>query len=58
MWHVWETGELRTGYGGRPEGKRPPGRPKHLWEDNNKVNFQEVVFKGMDWIDLAQDKEM
>jgi len=42
---------------GKPEGKRPPGRPRRRWEDNIKVDLQEVGCGGMDWIDLAQDME-
>jgi len=40
---------------GKPEGKRLPGRPRRRWEDNIKVDFQEVGCGGMDWIELAQD---
>jgi hypothetical protein len=40
-----------------PEGKRPPGRPKHSWEDNIKLDLQEVEWRGMDWIELDQDKD-
>ena len=40
---------------GKPEGKRPLGRPRHRWEDNIKMGLQEVGGGGMDWIDLAQD---
>jgi len=40
---------------GKPEGKRPLGRPRCGWEDNIK-GLQEVVCGGMDWIDLAQDR--
>jgi hypothetical protein len=36
------------------EGKRPLGRPRHRWEDNIKMDLQEVGFGGMDWIELAQ----
>jgi hypothetical protein len=36
-------------------GKRPIGRPRHRWEDNIKMNLQEVGCGGMDWIKLAQD---
>jgi len=43
-------------FGGKPEGKRPLGRPRHRWEDNIKVDFQEVGCGGMDWIELAQDR--
>ena len=38
---------------GKPEGKRPLGRPRHRWEDNIKMNIQEVGCGGMDWIGLA-----
>jgi len=41
----------------KPEGKRPLGRPRHRWEDNIKMNLQEVVCGGMDWIKLAQDRD-
>jgi len=43
---------------GKPEAKRPLGRPKRRCEDNIKMNFQEVGWRGrMDWIDLAQDTD-
>jgi hypothetical protein len=42
---------------GRPEGKRPLGRPRRRWEDNIKIDLQEVG-RGMDWIELAQDRDM
>ena len=42
---------------GIPEGKRSLGRPRHRWEDNSKMAFQEVGCGGMDCIDLAQDRE-
>jgi len=41
----------------KPEGKRPLGRPKRIWENNIKMDFQEVRCGGMDWIDLAQDSD-
>jgi hypothetical protein len=40
---------------GNPEGKRPLGKPRYRWENNIKMNFQEVG--GMDWIDGAQDRD-
>jgi len=42
---------------GKPEGKRPLERPRHRWEDNIKMDLQEVGCGGMDWIDLAQDRD-
>jgi hypothetical protein len=40
---------------GRPEGKRPLGRPRHRWEDNIKMDFGETGIDGANWIRLAQD---
>ena len=42
---------------GKPEGKRPLGRPRGRWEDNIKMDLQEVKCRGMDWIELAQDRD-
>jgi len=42
---------------GKPEGKKPLGRPRSRWEDNIKMNLQEVGSEGMDWIKLAQDRD-
>ena len=42
---------------GKPEGKRPLGRPRRRWEDNIKMYLQEVGCEGMDWIELAQDRD-
>jgi hypothetical protein len=40
----------------RPEGKRPLVRPRRRWEDNIKMDLQEVGWGDMDWIDMAQDR--
>jgi hypothetical protein len=40
---------------GRPKGRRPLGRPRRKWEDNIKMELQEVGWGCMDWIDMAQD---
>jgi len=42
---------------GNPEGKKPLGRPKSRWEDNIKIELQEVGCGGMDEIELAQDRD-
>jgi hypothetical protein len=42
---------------GKPEGKRPLGRPRRRWEDNITVDLREIGWDGMDWIDLAQDRD-
>jgi len=41
---------------GKPEGKKPLGGPRRRWEDNIKMDFQEVGCGGMDWIEPAQDR--
>ena len=58
--HIARMGERRGVYRvlvGKPEGKRPLGRPRRRWEDNIKMNLQEVGFRGMDWIELAEDRD-
>ena len=58
--HVAHMGERRAIYRvwvGKPEGKRPLGRPRHGWEDNIKVDLQEVGCGSMDWVELAQDRD-
>jgi hypothetical protein len=58
--HVARMGENRGAYRilvGRPEGRRPLGRTRRRWEDNIKMDLQEVGW-GMDWIELAQDRDM
>jgi hypothetical protein len=42
---------------GKPEGKRPLGRPRHGWVDNIKMDLREIGWDGVDWIDLAQDRD-
>jgi len=52
VWHVAHGGEQRC-IQGKPEVKRPLGRPRHRWEDNIKMGLQKVGCEGMDWIDMA-----
>jgi hypothetical protein len=42
---------------GKPEGKRPLGRPRHRRVDNIIMDFREIGWDGMEWIELAQDRE-
>ena len=58
--HVAHMGEERGVYRflvGKPEGRRPPGRPRRRWVDNIRMNLQEVGCGYMDWIGLAQDRD-
>ena len=58
--HVARMEERRCVYRvlvGKHEGKRPLGRPRRRWEDNIKMDLQKVGCRGMDWIDLAQDRD-
>jgi len=59
-WHVARMGERRGVYRflvGKPEGKTLPGRPRRRWEDNIKMDVQEVECGGMVWNELAQDRD-
>jgi hypothetical protein len=42
---------------GKPEGERPPGRSRRRWMDNIKMDLGEIGWYGMDWTDLAQDRD-
>jgi len=58
--HVARMGQRRGVYRvlvGKPEGKRPLGRPRLRWEDNIKADLQKVGREGMDWIDLVQERD-
>jgi hypothetical protein len=58
--HVARLAEKRNACGilvGRPEGKKPLGRPRRSWKDNIRMDLREIGWGGMDWIDLAQDRD-
>ena len=58
-WHVARMGEERGAYRvlvGKPEEKRPLGRPRRRWVNNNRMDLQEVGCGYVDWIGLAQDR--
>jgi len=57
--HVERMGKRRGVFRllvGKHEGKRPLGRPRRRWEDNIKMDLQEVGCEGMDWSELVQDR--
>jgi hypothetical protein len=58
--HIAQMGEKRSAYRilvGKPEGRRPLGRPRRRWVDNIKMDLREGEWDGMDSIDLAQDRD-
>jgi hypothetical protein len=58
--HVAFMGERRGVYRvlvGKPEEQRPLGRPRHIWEDNIKMDLQEMGCGGVDWVELAYDRD-
>ena len=58
--HVASVGDRRDVYRvlvGKPEGRSPLGRPRRRWEDNIKMDLQELGCGVMDWIELAQDRD-
>jgi hypothetical protein len=58
--HVERMGETRNAYRilvGKPEGKRPLGRPRRRLVDNIKMDLREIGWGEMDWIDLVQDRD-
>ena len=60
----WEGHVARVGKGvyrvlvGKPEGKKPLGRPRRRWEDNIKMDLQEVERACGDWMELAEDRDI
>jgi hypothetical protein len=53
-------GETRNAYRilvGKPEGKRPLGRPRRRWVDTIKMDLRDIGWDGVDWIELAQDRD-
>jgi hypothetical protein len=60
MRHVAHMGEERKVYKvfvGKPEGKRPLGRPRHRWEDGIRMDLREIGLGDVDWIRQAQDRD-
>jgi hypothetical protein len=44
-------------FAGKPEGKRPPGKPTRRWDNNNRIYLREIGWEGVDWIHVDQDKD-
>jgi hypothetical protein len=57
MAHMGEWRGVHRVLVGKPEGKRPLGRPRHRWEDNSMMDLQEVGGGCGDWMELAQDRD-
>jgi hypothetical protein len=56
MWHAWRGEGIYRVLVGRPEGKRPLGRPRCRWEYNIKMDLREIGIDRANWIQLAQDR--
>jgi hypothetical protein len=57
MWHAWERREKYKVLAGKPEGKRPLGRPRRRWEDGIRMDLREIGLGGVELIRLAQDRD-
>ena len=57
MARVRKRGGVYRVWWGKPEGKRPLRRPRTRWDDNIKLDLQEVGCRGLDWNELAQDRD-
>jgi hypothetical protein len=53
---MWEKKNEYKILAGKPEGKRPLGRPRHRWVKKIKMDLRDIGRGGMDWIDVAQDR--
>jgi len=57
MWHIWKAEGAHTEFWWGYLKKKTLGRPRHRWEDNIKIDLQDVGWGGMNWSDLAQDRD-
>jgi hypothetical protein len=57
MWHAWDRREVYKVLVGKPEEKRPLGRPRRRWEDGIRMDVREIGLGGIDWIRLSQDRD-
>jgi hypothetical protein len=56
MWHTWERRVYEV-LMGKPKGKRPLRRQRHSWEDGIRMDLREIGWRGVVWIQLAQDRD-
>jgi hypothetical protein len=56
MWHAWERKVYKV-LVAKPEGKRPLGRPRRTWEDEIRMDLREMGWRGVERIQLAQDRD-
>jgi hypothetical protein len=56
MWHTWERKVYKV-LVGKPEGKRPNGRPRRRWEDGIRMDLGEIGWQSVEWMQLAQDRD-
>jgi hypothetical protein len=56
MWHAWER-KVYMVLVGKPEGKRPLGRPRRRWKDGIRMDLREIGWGSVEWIQLAQDRD-
>jgi hypothetical protein len=54
---IGERRDVYRGLVGKPEGSRPVGRPRRRWKDSTRIDHREVRCGGMEWIELAQDRD-
>jgi hypothetical protein len=57
MWHAWDRREVYKVLVGKPEGKRPLGRPRRRWEDGIRMDLREIGLGDIDWIRLSKDRD-
>jgi hypothetical protein len=58
MWHVQRQKRSVQGSEEKPKGKLALGRPRHGWEDNIKIDLQEIDWDSMNWVDLVEDRNL
>jgi hypothetical protein len=58
LYYLWERRGMHIGIlVGKPEGKRPLGRPRRRWVDSYKMDLRDIRWDGVDWINMAQDMD-